>query len=77
MENGIIEFIHKSKYFVIVQVFSEVNNAIDYTYSSDEDLEYTRIKGKYYVFAFSSNSRKDAEEFRNRYGKGSWILESK
>tara|TARA_B100001758_G_C18416790_1_gene620771 strand:- start:4381 stop:6282 length:1902 start_codon:yes stop_codon:yes gene_type:complete len=67
----------KTKYFVIVQVFSEVNNAIDYTYSSDEDLEYTTIKGKYYVFAFSSNSRKDAEEFRNRYGKGSWILESK
>ncbi|MAW21358.1 MAG: hypothetical protein CMD16_03060 [Flavobacteriales bacterium] len=65
----------KSEYFVIVQVFSDVSNAIDYTYSSEDDLEYTTFNGKYYVFAFSSNIRKEAEEFRNTYGKGSWILE--
>ena len=64
-------------YLVIVQVFTDASNAIDYTYSNDADLEYTLINGKYYVFAFSSKARVDAEQFRNAYGKGSWILDPK
>ncbi len=64
-------------YLVIVQVFTDASNAIDYTYSNDADLEYTLINGKYYVFAFSSIARVDAEQFRNAYGKGSWILDPK
>jgi len=64
-------------YLVIVQVFTDASNAIDYTYSNDADLEYTLVNGKYYVFAFSSKARVDAEQFRNAYGKGSWILDPK
>ena len=64
-------------YLVIVQVFTDASNAIDYTYSNDADLEYTLVNGKYYVFAFSSKYRVDAEQFRNAYGKGSWILDPK
>ncbi|MBT5615404.1 MAG: OmpA family protein, partial [Flavobacteriales bacterium] len=64
-------------YLVIVQVFTDASNAIDYTYSNDADLEYTLVNGKYYVFAFSSKYRLDAEQFRNAYGKGSWILDPK
>ena len=64
-------------YLVIVQVFTDASNAIDYTYSNDTDLEYTSVNGKYYVFAFSSKVRAEAEQFRNAYGKGSWILDPK
>jgi type IX secretion system PorP/SprF family membrane protein len=64
-------------YLVIVQVFTDSSNAIDYTYSNDADLEYTSVNGKYYVFAFSSKVRAEAEQFRNAYGKGSWILDPK
>ena len=64
-------------YLVIVQVFTDVSNAIDYTYSNDADLEYTFLNGKYYVFAFSSKDRVEAEQFRNAYGKGSWISDPK
>lgn len=61
-------------YLVIVQVFTDAINAIDYTYSNDADLEYTTVNGKYYVFAFSSKVRAEAEQFRDAYGNGSWIL---
>ena len=64
-------------YLVIVQVFTDASNAIDYTYSNDADLEYTLVNGKYYVFAFSSKFRVEAEQFRNEYRKGSWILDPK
>lgn len=64
-------------YLVIVQVFTDASNAIDYTNSNVADLEYTSVNGKYYVFAFSSKVRKEAEQFRSTYGKGSWILDPK
>ena len=63
------------KYLVVIQVFNDVSNAIDYTYSEEENLEYTTINGKYYVFAFVSSDREAAEEFRNNYGKECWILD--
>jgi len=65
------------KYLVITQVFNDVNNAIDYTYSGEENLEYICVNEKYYVFAFSSTDREVAEEFREKYGKGCWILDPK
>jgi len=65
------------KYLVITQVFNDVSNAIDYTYSEEENLEYTFVNGRYYVFVFASADRKAAEKFRNNYGKGCWILDLK
>ena len=65
------------KYLVIVQVFNDVSNAVDYTYSKEESLEYIYINDKYYVFAFASADREEAEKFRNSYEKGSWILDQK
>ena len=67
----------ESKYLVIVQVFNDVSNAIDYTYSGEENLEYIFLNEMYYVFAFVSSDRAAAEEFRNDYGKGCWILDPK
>ena len=68
------EIEEKPKYFVIVQVFSNVENAINYTDNNKEFLEYTSINDKYYVFAFSSHNRKEAEEYRDNYSSESWIL---
>ena len=68
------EIEEKPKYFVIVQVFSNVENAINYTDNNKEFLEYTSINDKYYVFAFSSHNRKEAEEYRDNYYSESWIL---
>ena len=68
------EIEEKPKYSVIVQVFSNVENAINYTDNNKEFLEYTSINEKYYVFAFSSHNRKEAEEYRDNYSSESWIL---
>ena len=65
------------KFLVIVQVFTDLSNAIKYTNSKQGSLEYTLVNDKYYVFAFSSLNRKDAEIFRDKYEKGSWILDPK
>jgi len=65
------------KYLVIVQVFNDVVNAVDYTSSGEDNLEYISVNDKYYVFAFSSTDREAAESFRNNYGKGCWILDPK
>jgi type IX secretion system PorP/SprF family membrane protein len=65
----------KGKYLVIVQVFTDLSNAIQYTNSNQGSLEYTLIKDKYYVFAFSSDKRKDAEIFRDKFKEGSWVLD--
>ena len=65
----------KGEYLVIVQVFSDVSNAVNYTESQQDSLEYTSINGKYYVFAFSSIEREEAEKFRDKYGKDCWILD--
>ena len=58
-------------------MFNDVSNAIDYTYSGEENLEYIFLNGRYYVFVFGSFDRGAAEEFRNDYGKGCWILDPK
>ena len=65
------------KYLVVIQVFNDVSNAIDYTYSKEENLEYTAINGKFYVFAFVSSDRAAAEEFRSNYETDCWILDPK
>ena len=65
----------KNKYFVIVQVFNDVSNAVNFKNSDEKNLEYIFVNGKYYVYVLSSENRKVAEEFRNNYGKGCWILD--
>ena len=61
------------KYLVIVQVFNDVDNAVDYTNSKGKNLEYIYVNESYYVFAFGSDNREKAENFRNNYGKDCWI----
>ena len=58
-------------------MFNDVVNAVDYTYSGEDNLEYISVNDKYYVFAFSGTDREAAESFRNNYGKGCWILDPK
>ena len=75
-DNTAIENDNINRYLVIVQVFSDESNAIDYISSADE-LEYILHNNKYYVFSFSANQRKDAEIFRAQYQKDCWILDYK
>ena len=63
------------KYLVIVQVFNDVGNALDYTNSKEKKLEYIYVNESYYIFAFGSDIREKAEKFRDNYGKDSWILD--
>ena len=63
------------KYLVIVQVFNDVDNVVDYTNSKGKNLEYIYVNESYYVFAFGSDNREKAEKFRDNYGKDSWILD--
>ena len=70
-----IENTAKNKYLVIIQVFSNLANAINST--TGNDLNYLSLNGKHYVYAFASKSRKDAEQFRSVYKKGCWILDPK
>ena len=65
-----------NRYLVIVQVFSDESNAINYISSSD-GLEYMLHNHKYYVFAFSTNQKEAAERFRAKYQKDCWILDPK
>ena len=71
----ILENTTKNKYLVIVQVFTNSSNAIKST--KGNDLNYVSLNGKYYVYAFASKNRKDAEQFRSSYNKGCWILDPK
>jgi len=71
----ILENTAKNKYLVIIQVFSNLANAINST--TGNDLNYLSLNGKHYVYAFASKSRKDAEQFRSVYKKGCWILDPK
>ena len=63
------------KYLVIVQVFNDVDNAVDFTNSKEKKLEYIYINESYYIFAYGSDIRQKAEKFRDNYGKNSWILD--
>ena len=71
----VIEDTSKNKHLVIVQVFSNEVNAI--SASTGNDLDYLSLNGKYYVYAFASNNRKEAEQFRSVYKKDCWILDPK
>ena len=73
--NVISENSSKNKYLVIVQVFSNEANAINSI--ADNDLNYLSLNGKYYVYAFSSKNRQEAESFRSVYKQGCWILDPK
>jgi hypothetical protein len=76
MDNDVIlENTAKNKYLVIVQVFSNLPNAINST--TGNDLNYLSLNGKHYVYAFASKSRKDAEYFRSVYKQDCWILDPK
>ena len=62
-------------YFVIVQVFTNLDNANDYISISSEILKYIFHNDKYYVYAFRSQTRNEAERYRNQYSKDCWILQ--
>ena len=65
----------KNSYLVIVATFANKENAIKSTNGSN--LSYLSKAGKYYVYAYASKSRKDAEQFRSDYNKDCWILDPK
>jgi type IX secretion system PorP/SprF family membrane protein len=60
-------------YLIVVQVFDDASNAVNYTYNSEDDLRYKLIDGKYYVYIFSSLYREDCVQYRNLYKRGCWI----
>ena len=65
-----------NKYMVVVQVFNDKNNAIEFSSASDvTELQYVFLNEKYYVYAFASEQRENAETFRDEYQKGCWILD--
>ena len=81
LEEEVIEetvFIDKditNKYLVVVQVFNDKNNAIQFISDNDvTELQYVFLNEKYYVYAFASEKRENAETFRDEYQKGCWIL---
>jgi len=65
------------KYLVIVQVFNDLSNAMEFTYGKVLDLQYIYLNEKYYIYAFASKQRSDAEKFRAEYQKECWILDPK
>ena len=67
----ILENTAKNKFLVIVQVFTNIANAVNFT--TGNNLKYISLNGKYYVYAFASKNRKDAEQFRAEYKKDCWI----
>jgi type IX secretion system PorP/SprF family membrane protein len=62
-----------NRYLLIVKVFEDVKNAINFVYDSTEEFKYEYIDEKYYVYVFSSVYRKDVEMFRSAYNKDCWI----
>jgi len=67
-----------NKYLVVVEVFNDKNNAMEFSSSSDvADLQYIFLNEKYYVYAFASEQRENAETFRDEYQKGCWVLDLK
>jgi len=62
----------RDEYLLVVKVFEEVVNAINYV-STDKDLKYTYVDGRYYVYVYSSIDRKDIEQYRVAYDKECWI----
>ena len=62
-----------NQYLLIVKVFKERTNAINFVSNSREELKYEYIDEKYYVYVFSSVYREDVEMFRSAYNKDCWI----
>ena len=75
-EKLILEENDSDKYLVIVQVFNDVSNAFEFA-SVDIELQYIFLYDKYYVYAFASKDRSEAEEYRSEYQKNCWILDPK
>ena len=62
-----------SDYLIIVQVFSDENNASNFVKRANEKLNYKFLNGKYYIYVFSSPNREEAVQFRTNYQKECWI----
>ena len=60
-------------YLIVVQVFNDAKNAVNYTYNSEDDLMYKLVNGKYYVYIFSSPYREDCVQYRGLYKRDCWI----
>ena len=75
--NNITIEVSTNRYLVIVQVFNDLSNAMEFTYGKVLDLQYIYLNEKYYVYAFASKQRSDAEKFRAEYQKECWILDPK
>ena len=75
-EKLLLEEDNSDKYLVIVQVFNDASNAIEFS-SVDIELQYILLNNKYYVYAFASKDRSEAEEYRSEYRKKCWILDPK
>jgi len=74
VENNIAIEGSTNRYLVISHVFKDAYNAKNYI-SSNDGSQYILHNNKYYVFVFSANQREDAEIFRAKYQKDSWILD--
>ena len=61
------------QYLLIVKVFKDAKNVINFVYDSTEEYKYEYIDEKYYVYVFSSIYREDVEMFRSAYNKDCWI----
>ena len=68
LENSIF-----SGVILVVLVLSNKTNTIAYINKSEEDLAYKEIKGKYYIYAYSSSYKEDVIQFKSVYKKPSWI----
>jgi len=60
-------------YILVVQVFSSKENASRFISKSSEDLDFKQFGAKFYVYAYSSNSRDDVVRFKRSYSNDSWI----
>ena len=61
------------QYLLIVKVFKDAKNVINFVYDSTEEYKYEYIDEKYYVYVFSSIYKEDVEMFRSAYNKDCWI----
>jgi flagellar motor protein MotB len=66
--------VEENNYLVIVQVFSDERNAIEYIKDSKGELIYISRDGRFYVYVFASVDREASENFRSVYEESCWIL---
>ena len=72
-EESVIEDAGDSDYLLVVLVLSNKTNTLAYINKSEEDLAYKEIKGKYYIYVYSSSYKEDVIQFKSVYKKPSWI----